>query len=102
VTEVWITVVAVGLFTIAFKALGPVALGGRTLPPRLLGVVELLAPSLLAALVVTQVFASERDLVVDARAVGLLAAVTALLLRAPILVVIVIAAAATALARVMA
>jgi branched-subunit amino acid transport protein len=102
VIEVWITVVAVGLFTIAFKALGPVALGGRTLPRRLLGVVELLAPALLAALVVTQVFASERDLVVDARAVGLLAAVTALLLRAPILVVIVIAAAATALARVLA
>jgi branched-subunit amino acid transport protein len=98
-TEVWITVAVVGLFTIAFKALGPVALGGRTLPPRLLGVVELLAPAVLAALVVTQVFASERDLVVDARAVGLLAAVTALLLRAPILVVIVIAAAATALAR---
>ena len=98
-TEVWVTVAAVGLFTIAFKALGPVALGGRTLPPRLLGIVELLAPALLAALVVTQVFASERDLVVDARAVGLFAAVTALLLRAPILVVIVIAAAATALAR---
>ena len=97
--EVWATVAAVGLFTIAFKALGPVALGGRTLPPRLLSIAELLAPALLAALVVTQVFASERDLVVDARAVGLLAAVTALLLRAPILVVIVIAAAATALAR---
>ena len=101
-TEVWVTVVAVGLFTIAFKALGPVALGGSTLPPRLLGVVELLAPALLAALVVTQVFASERDLVVDARAVGLLAAISALLLRAPILVVIAVAAAATALARVFA
>jgi branched-subunit amino acid transport protein len=102
VTEVWVAVVAVGLFTIAFKALGPVALGGRTLSPRLLGVVELLAPALLAALVVTQVFASERDLVVDARAVGLLAAISALLLRAPILVVVVVAAAATALSRVFA
>ena len=44
-TEVWVTVAAVGLFTIAFKALGPVALGGRTLPPRLLSIVELLAPA---------------------------------------------------------
>jgi hypothetical protein len=61
--------------------------------------VELLAPALLAALVVVQVFGSERDLVVDARAVGLGAAAVALVLRAPILVVVVTAAAATALAR---
>jgi branched-subunit amino acid transport protein len=99
VTEVWLTVAAVGVLTIAFKSLGPVALGGRSLPPRLLGVVELLAPALLAALVVTQVFAGDRELVVDARAVGLLAAISALLLRAPILVVVVVAAAATALVR---
>ena len=98
-TEVWLTVAAVGVLTIAFKSLGPVALGGRSLPPRLLGVVELLAPALLAALVVTQVFAGDRELVVDARAVGLVAAISALLLRAPILVVVVVAAAATALVR---
>jgi hypothetical protein len=95
----WITVGVVGALTIAFKALGPVALGGRNLPPRLLGVVELLAPTLLAALVVTQVFAGDRELVIDARAVGLAAAIAALALRAPILVVIVTAAVATALAR---
>jgi branched-subunit amino acid transport protein len=98
-TEIWLTVAAVGALTIASKALGPVAIGGRSLPPRLLGVVELLAPALLSALVVTQVFAGERELVVDARAVGLGAAVAALALRAPILVVVVTAAAATALAR---
>jgi branched-subunit amino acid transport protein len=99
VTEVWITVAVVGVLTIAFKAVGPVALGGRSLPPRLLGVVELLAPALLAALVVTQVFAQERELTLDARAVGLGAAIGALVLRAPILAVIVIAAVTTALAR---
>ena len=101
-TEVWLTVVAVGVLTIASKALGPVAIGGRTLPPRLLGPVELLAPALLAALVVTQVFASERDLVIDARAVGILAAGAALALRAPVLAVVVVAAVATALARALA
>jgi branched-subunit amino acid transport protein len=98
-TEVWIMVAVVGAATIAFRAVGPVALGGRSLPPRLLSVVELLAPALLAALVVTQVFASEQKLVLDARAAGLAAAALALLLRAPILVVIVSAAAATALVR---
>jgi branched-subunit amino acid transport protein len=94
-----VTVVAVGVLTIVFKALGPVFLGGRNLPPRLLGVVELLAPTLLAALVVTQVFAADEELVVDARAVGLAAAGCALVLRAPVLVVIVVAAVGTALAR---
>ena len=98
-TGVWITVGVVGVLTMAFKAIGPVALGGRSLPPRLLGVADLLAPTLLAALVATQVFAGDRELVVDERAVGLLAAAAALVLRAPILVVIVTAAVATALAR---
>jgi branched-subunit amino acid transport protein len=98
-TEVWIMVAVVGASTIVFRAVGPVALGGRSLPPRLLSVVELLAPALLAALVVTQVFASEQKLVLDARAAGLAAAAVALLLRAPILMVIVTAAAATAFVR---
>jgi branched-subunit amino acid transport protein len=98
-TEVWITVAAVGVLTIAFKSLGPVALGGRSLPPRLLDVVELLAPALLAALVVTQVFARERELVLDSRAVGLGVAALALAARAPILVVVAAGAAATALVR---
>jgi branched-subunit amino acid transport protein len=76
-----------------------VALGGRSLPARLLAVVELLAPSVLAALVVTQVVGGDREIVVDARFVGLGAAVVALLLRAPLLVVVASAAAATALVR---
>ena len=98
-TDVWILVAAVGVATMAFKALGPVALGGRSVPSRLLGVVELLGPALLAALVVTQVFASERELTLDARVAGLGAAALALLLRAPILVVVFAAAASTALVR---
>ena len=98
-TAVWVTVAVVGVLTIAFKAAGPVALGGRSLPPRLRGVIELLAPALLAALVVTQVFAGDEELVLDSRAVGLATAGAALALRLPILAVIVAAAAATALAR---
>ena len=41
------------IVTAAIKAAGPIVLGGRELPPQFLGVVSLLAPALLAALVVT-------------------------------------------------
>jgi branched-subunit amino acid transport protein len=95
----WTVVAVVGAATVAIKALGPVLLGGRELPPRLLGVVELLAPAVLAALVVVQVFGADRRLVLDERVVGLLAGAVAVALRAPILVVVVAAAAATALVR---
>jgi uncharacterized membrane protein len=56
----WSAVAVVGVATIAIKAAGPVLLAGRELPPRLLGVIELLAPALLAALVLTQAIAGGR------------------------------------------
>ena len=98
-SEAWTAVAIVGVGTIALKAAGPVLLGGRSLPPRLSGLLVVLAPALLAALVVTQAFASGRHLVFDARLAGVGAAIVAVLLRAPLLAVIVVAAAATALAR---
>lgn len=98
-SEAWLAVVAIGAGTVAIKALGPVLLGGRTLPERLRGVVELLAPALLAALVLVQTFGAGRALVLDARAIGLAAAGVALWRRAPVLVVLVVAAGATALVR---
>jgi branched-subunit amino acid transport protein len=96
VSGVWTTVILVGIATVAFKSAGPVLLGGRPLPVRLATVVELLAPALLAALVVTQTLGGDEALVVDARLAGVAAAAVALLLRAPILVVVVVAAAPTA------
>jgi branched-subunit amino acid transport protein len=98
-TPTWILVAGVGLATIAIKALGPLLLGGRPLPGRIASVVQLLAPAVLSALVVTQTFGDGRSLVLDARVVGLGAAVVALRLRAPVLVVVVVAAATTALVR---
>lgn len=98
-SEVWIVIAAVGAATIMLKSVGPVLLAGRPLPEHLTGVVALLAPALLAALVVTQVVGADEEIVLDARLVGLGAAVVALLLRAPLLVVVVAAAAATALVR---
>ena len=98
-SSAWTAVAIVGVGTIALKSTGPVLLGGRELPARLMGLLSVLAPALLAALVVTQAFASGRHLVLDPRAAGLGAAAVAVLLRAPLLAVIVIAAAATDLVR---
>jgi branched chain amino acid efflux pump len=97
--EAWLLIAIVGASTIALKALGPLVIGGRALPRPVLGVVALLAPTLLAALIVTQAFADGRHLVVDARAAGLGAALVAVALRAPVLVVVVLAAAVAALTR---
>lgn len=98
-TDTWIVVLAVGTTTVAIKSVGPVLLGGRPVPSAIIGVVELLAPAVLAALVVTQALASAQSISPDARLVGMAAAGIALWRKAPILVVIVVAAAATALTR---
>jgi branched-subunit amino acid transport protein len=98
-TDVWLAVAVVGAATIAFKAMGPVLLGGRTLPRRLAGPIELLAPAVLAALVVTQLVGGDRELVLDERLAGIAAAAVAIVLRAPILAVVTAAAIVTALAR---
>jgi branched-subunit amino acid transport protein len=95
-SDIWVAIVVVGAATILLKATGPVLLGGRELPPRVNALVVLLAPAVLAALVVTQVVGGDRELVFDARLVGLGAAGIALFLRAPLALVVVIAAAATA------
>ncbi|MGH2418542.1 MAG: AzlD domain-containing protein [Candidatus Limnocylindria bacterium] len=98
-SDAWVIVLAVGAGTIAIKAAGPVLLGGRPLPERVQGVVALLAPALLAALVATAALGSGQQLVLDARIIGLGAATLAILLRAPILLVVIVAAAAASLAR---
>ena len=96
---VWLCVLAVGLATIAIKASGPVLAAGRELPQSTARVVDLLAPAVLAALVATQAFASEDELVLDERAAGLLAAGVAMVLRAPMLVVVLVAASTAAVLR---
>jgi hypothetical protein len=99
VTTVWIVVVVTGIGTLTLKAAGPVLLGGRPLPDRLSGVVTLVGPALLAALVAIGTFAQGQNLVVDARVLGVTAAAVAIRLRAPVLLVVIIAAAVTASAR---
>jgi branched-subunit amino acid transport protein len=98
-TDVWLVVLLVGAFTITFKAAGPVLLGGRELPPRLVDAFELLAPAVLAALVVTQALGEDGKLVVDERLVGVGVAAVAVRLRAPLIAVMFLAALSTALVR---
>jgi len=98
-SDTWIVVVVVSIVTIAIKALGPMLLGGKPLPGGITGVVVLLAPALLAALVAVNTLGGDRELVVDARLPGVLAAAVAIRLRAPVLVVVLVAAAVTATIR---
>jgi branched-subunit amino acid transport protein len=99
VTEVWIAIAGLTLATMALKAAGPLILGGRELPERALAVIALLAPALLAALVLTGTFTDEKELTLDPRAAGLASAALAALLRAPLLVTVLVAAVATAAVR---
>jgi branched-subunit amino acid transport protein len=102
-TAAWITVAGLALATAAIKAFGPLVFGGRELPTLLARVIPLLAPALLAALVISETFGGAgshpRSLAFDARAGGLAVAAVALWLRAPLYVVVVAAAVATALLR---
>jgi branched-subunit amino acid transport protein len=99
VTTVWLTVAALAAATAIIRAAGPVLLGGRDLHPRLMAVVALLAPALLAALVVTQTLGEEQGVTVDARLAGVAAAGAAMAARRGIVLVVVLAAATTALVR---
>jgi len=98
-TSAWVTVLAVAGATIAIKAAGPVILGGRQLPQRVLSVVALLPAALLAALVAVLTFQADGSLALDARVIGVAVGAVAIWLRTPILLVVVLAAAATAAAR---
>jgi hypothetical protein len=99
VTAAWIAVAGVGVATIALKGAGPLVLARRSLPRFAALVMPLLAPCLLAALVVGQTVGDGRAVVLDARLAGVAAAAAALALRAPLLVVLAAAAGVAAGAR---
>lgn len=96
---IWAAVIVASLGCYLLK------LAGMSLPEGLLDrpdvqrVAALLPVALLAALVVVGTFEADGELVIDARLAGVGAAIVALLLRAPFLVVIVVAAVTTALLR---
>ena len=71
--NVWLLIAGCVAGTVLVKAAGPVLLGGRELPAAMIRVVALMAPALLAALVVTAAFADGQRLHVGAETVGMLA-----------------------------
>lgn len=68
------TIAGCAAVTFAIKAAGPVALGGRELPVAAQRVLGLLAPALLAALVVVSVLADGDEWAVGADTAGVTAA----------------------------
>jgi branched-subunit amino acid transport protein len=92
-------VLVVGIGTVALKAVGPVGVANRQLPPRVAELLAMVAPAILGALVVTETFAQGRHLVVDARIAGVAAGAVAVLLKAPLWAVVVAGALATAAVR---
>jgi uncharacterized membrane protein len=99
-STIWVLILALILATAVLRAGGPVLLGGRDLPPRLAGFIALLAPAVLAALLVTATFSDEGELSFDtARTIALGVAAAALLLRAPLLLAVALAGGSAALLR---
>jgi hypothetical protein len=100
VSAVWATVAVLCVATASMKAIGPLSVGGRRLSGRAASVISLVAPSLLASLVVYETLNTDGPgIALDARLVGLAAGGAAIALKRSMLVVVAVAAIATALTR---
>lgn len=96
-STIWWTIAGTTVVTAVIKGFGPVVMGGRELPPRVGRVIVLMAPALLAALVVTNALADGEHLHVGADTVGVAVGGAVLLLtRAGVLTAVLVAAGLTA------
>jgi branched chain amino acid efflux pump len=98
-TTTWALVGLCAAVTAAIKAVGPVALGGRDLPAWFSGVIQLMAPALLAALVCVSALADHEKLGVGADTAGVAAAGVVLWRGGSVIVGVVVASVVTALLR---
>ena len=98
-TTTWALVGLCAVVTAAIKAAGPIALGGRALPAWFSGVIQLMAPALLAALVCVSALADHNQLGVGADTAGVAAGGVVLWRGASVIVGVVVAVAVTALLR---
>lgn len=92
----WALIGLCALVTAAIKAVGPIALGHRDLPTWFTDVIALMAPALLAALVVTAALADGDKLAVGADTAGVAVAGAALWKGANVIAGVAIAAVVTA------
>ena len=95
----WALILTLAAFAYGCKVVGLVVIGGRTLPPVVSRCLALIPAAMIAALIMKDTFSIGRDLVLDARAAGLAAAVFAAWRRAPLIVVILAGAGVTAALR---
>ena len=95
----WPAIIVASLGCYAIKLLG-LSLPGKVVSnPRVTHIADLLPVALLTALIATQTFTSGHHLQLDARAGGLVAAVIAVRLKEPFLVVVGVACLVAALIR---
>ncbi|MEY2441776.1 MAG: hypothetical protein QOJ46_1202 [bacterium] len=95
-TELWVVVAGCAIVTALIKGFGPVTIGGRELPAWSAGVIGLMAPALLAALVAVSSLTDGRALAVGPQTAGVAAAGIALWRGANVLVGVVVAVVVTA------
>lgn len=95
----WAVVGGCAVVTALIKGAGPFALGGRDLSPRLVSLIQLVAPTVLAALVATQSFGHGRHLGVGANTAGVAAAGIASWRGGSIVTNVIVAATVTAVLR---
>jgi len=95
----WGLVLGLAAGAYAFKVLGLVIVGDRALPARLERCLALIPAALLAAIIAKDTLTIGHHLQIDARLVGVGAAIVAAWRKLPVIVVIVVGAGATALVR---
>ncbi len=95
-TTLWLVVVGSAIVTALIKGFGPVTIGGRELPAWSAGVIGLMAPALLAALVVVSALTDGKSIAVGPQTAGVAAAGVALWRGANVLVTVVVAVVVTA------
>lgn len=97
--RIWLVVALCAVVTAIIKGAGPVALGGRELPVWFSGVIKLMAPALLAALVCVSALADGEEWAIGADTAGVAVAGVLLWRGANVVVGVVVAATITAALR---
>jgi branched-subunit amino acid transport protein len=99
VITIWICVSLTAIASFAIKAAGPAILGNRPLPSRAKGVIALLAPALLAGLVISDILGPNWSSADGPLALGVVGAAASRISGLPTPACIIVAVVVTAVAR---